>query len=363
MFYHLLVPLSEQYSALNVFRYITFRSAYAAVTALLVSLLLGPWLIRRLRDSSFRESIREEGPQTHRVKAGTPTMGGLIILIAVVGSTVLWADLTNRSVLLMLIATIFLGSIGFLDDYLKNVRKMPLGLIGRYKLIAQGVLGLAIGATLYFWPELPELRDATTLPFMKADRFLLHLSILYIPFVALTVTATSNAVNLTDGLDGLAIGLVAIAAAGFGVFAYLTGHVRFADYLGMTYIPSAGELTVYVAALIGASLGFLYYNCHPAEVFMGDTGSLSIGGVLGVLAVLLKKEFLLVLLGGVFVAEVLSVIIQVSYFKRTRRRVFRMAPVHHHFEQLGWPESKVVVRFWLAGIILLVVALSTLKVQ
>ncbi len=364
MLYHLLYPLSSEFSVLNVFRYITFRSAYAAVTALIFSLFLGPWVIERLRKSSFRESIRGEGPTSHRAKAGTPTMGGVMILAAVVGSTLLWADLTNRSILLVLLVTVILGAVGFLDDYLKNVRKMQKGLIARYKLIAQVALGLLVGCVLYYWPEIPALRDATTIPFFRSDTLLLRLSLLYVPFVTFVITGSSNAVNLTDGLDGLAIGLVAIAAAGMGAFAYLSGHVTFAGYLGINYIPSAGELTVFCAALLGASLGFLYYNCHPADVFMGDTGSLPLGGALGVLAVLLKRELIWAVLGGVFFVETLSVIIQVSYFKRTGgKRFFRMAPIHHHFEQLGWAENRVVVRFWLAGILLLLVALSTLKVQ
>lgn len=364
MLYHLLYPLSDQFSFLNVFRYITFRSAYAAVTALVFCLFMGPMIISRLRASSFRESVRTEGPDSHQAKTGTPTMGGLIILAGVLGSTLLWADLTNRSVLLMLGATIWLGAVGFVDDYLKNIRKMPKGLIARYKLYAQVSLGLAAGLVLYLWPEVPELRDGTTVPFFKADSLVLHLSILYVPFVAFVITGSSNAVNLSDGLDGLAIGLVGIAGAGFAVFAYLSGHVRFSEYLGLHFIPSAGELTVYCGALVGASLGFLYFNCHPAEVFMGDTGSLPIGGALGMLAVLLKRELIWGVLGGVFVWEAISVIIQVSYFRRTGgRRFFRMAPIHHHFELLGWPETKVVVRFWLAGILLLLVSLSTLKVQ
>lgn len=364
MLYHLLYPLSDELSLLNIFRYITFRSVYAAVTALVFSLFLGPWVIDRLRRSSYRESIRSDGPESHRTKAGTPTMGGVMILAAVLGSTLLWADLTNRSVLLVLLVTVVLGGVGFLDDYLKNVRKIKKGLIARYKLIAQVTLGLIVGAVLYWWPEIPALRDATTVPFFRADTLLLRLSLLYIPFVTFIVTGSSNAVNLTDGLDGLAIGLVAIAAAGMGVFAYLTGHVTFASYLGINYIPSAGELTVFCAALLGAALGFLYYNCHPADVFMGDTGSLPIGGALGVLAVLLKRELIWAVLGGVFFVETLSVIIQVSYFKRSGgKRLFRMAPIHHHFEQLGWAENRVVVRFWLAGVLLFLVALSTLKVQ
>ncbi len=364
MLYHLLAPLAPHFALFNVFRYITFRATYAALTALVVSLLLGPWVIKRLRESSFRESIRGEGPKSHRSKAGTPTMGGVLILASVVGSTLLWADLTNRSVLLVLLVTVVLGGVGFVDDYLKNVRKLPEGLIARYKLVAQVILGLVVGATLYFWPELPELRDATTVPFFKARTVLLHLSLLYIPFVTFVITGSSNAVNLTDGLDGLAIGLVAIAATGMGVFAYVSGHARFADYLGIYYVPSAGELTVFCSALVGASLGFLYYNCHPADVFMGDTGSLPIGGALGVMAVLLKRELIWAVMGGVFFVETLSVIMQVWYFRRTGgKRYFRMAPIHHHFEKLGWAENRVVVRFWLAGVLLLLVALSTLKVQ
>ncbi len=361
MLYHLLYPLNELFSPLNVFRYITFRAAYATVTALLLCFIFGPALVRRLRQFKVRQIIRQEGPATHLTKSGTPTMGGLLIVAATVLPTLLWASLLNRYVLLAAGVMLMLGGLGFLDDYLHVVRRAPKGLLGRYKLVAQFGVGLAVGIVLYLYPIEPQFATATTVPFLKIR--LLDLGILYIPFVALVITATSNAVNLTDGLDGLAAGLAALAAAAFAGLAYVSGNVNLAGYLNIPYIPGSGELVIFCTALFGATLGFLWFNNHPADVFMGDTGSLALGGALGTVAVMLKKELLLFFIGGIFVAEALSVIIQVVSFKLRRKRVFRMAPIHHHFELKGWPESRVVVRFWIVGVLLVLLSLSTLKLQ
>jgi phospho-N-acetylmuramoyl-pentapeptide-transferase len=361
MFYHLLYPLSEQLSFFNIFRYITFRTAYATITAMFISFVIGPWIIKKLRKRQIGETIRGVGPATHKVKEGTPTMGGIIILLAVAVPTLLWADLSNRFIQLVLLATVWMGVLGFLDDYLKVVKKFPKGLVGRQKILGQLLFGVILGYVLYQFPPSTNFDTTTNIPFLK--NYYLEFGMLYVPFVALVVIGSSNAVNLTDGLDGLAIGLVGICASTFAMLSYVTGRVDFSRYLNIDYLPGAGELTVYCGTLVGASLGFLWYNSHPAQVFMGDTGSLALGGVLGTLAILLKKELLLVLVGGVFVVEALSVIIQVGSFKFKGKRIFKMAPLHHHFELSGWPESKVVVRFWIAGIIFALLTLSTLKIR
>ncbi len=361
MLYHLLYPLSEYFSGFNVFRYLTFRSAYAAVTALVLCFVLGPWLIRRLRAWRVGQQVRSDGPQRHLAKAGTPTMGGLLILTAIVVPTLLWADLTNLQIQLVLVVTVLLGVLGFLDDYLHVVRKQPKGLLGRYKLLVQFAAGLLVGLTIRWALPYGDLTTRTAVPFLKET--FLSLGALYAPFVALVVMGASNAVNLSDGLDGLAIGMVVPAASAFGALAYVSGHAGFSQYLNIPFLQGAGELTVFCSAFVGAGLGFLWFNAHPAEVFMGDTGSLALGGALGAVAVLIKRELLLVIVGGLFVAEALSVIIQVAVFKATGRRVFRMAPLHHHFELGNWPESKVVIRFWIVSILLALVTLSTLKLQ
>ncbi len=363
MFYEWVYPLHtvEGLGALNVFRYITFRAAYAAITALLVCFVLGPPMIEGLRRLGLGQKIRAEGPQAHLAKAGTPTMGGLLIVLAIVVPTLLWGNFHSRPVWIALGATVWLGALGFLDDYLRVVRGLPKGLLGRYKLAGQIVCGIAIGLVLVMWPEKGLPVSFTHVPFVKF-RFL-DLGILFVPFVILVVTATSNSVNLTDGLDGLASGLVAIAAIAFAGMCYLSGHVKFSEYLNISHLRYAGELTVFCAAVIGASLGFLWYNCHPADMFMGDTGSLALGGALGTVAVLIKREFWLVLVGGVFVAEALSVMIQVVSFKIWGRRVFRMSPLHHHFELSGWSESRVVLRFYIVGALLALLSLSTFKLQ
>jgi phospho-N-acetylmuramoyl-pentapeptide-transferase len=363
VFYEWLYPLHtvQGLSFLNLFKYITVRSALAALLALLISFLLGPTMIEWLREVKLGQKVREEGPQTHYVKAGTPTMGGLLMLVAIAVPVLLCGDFHNRQVWLALGTTLWLGGLGLLDDWLRVVKKFPKGLLGRYKLVGQFAIGAIVALCILVWPEPGAGPTATHVPFMKS--FYVDLGILFIPFVMLVITGTSNAVNLTDGLDGLASGLVAIAAIAFAGMCYLTGNVKFSEYLNTGYLPFAGELTVFCAAVLGAALGFLWYNCHPAEVFMGDTGSLALGGALGVVAVLIKREFWLVIVGGVFVAEALSVMLQVASFKLTGKRILRMSPLHHHFELIGWAESRVVLRFYIAGALLALLSLSTFKVQ
>jgi len=363
MFYEWVYPLHDLpgLSGFNVFRYITFRSAYAAITALLVCFIMGPPMIEWLRRVRLGQKVRAEGPQSHLAKAGTPTMGGLLIVSAIIVPTLLWGNLHSRPLWLAMIATLWLGAIGFLDDYLRVVRGYPKGLLGRYKLAGQVAIGLAVGIVLVLWPEPGLPATATQVPFLKFR--VIDFGWFFIPFVVLVITGASNAVNLTDGLDGLASGLMAIAALTFAGMCYLSGHLKFSQYLNITHLTYGGELTVFCSAVLGASLGFLWYNCHPADVFMGDTGSLALGGALGVVAVLIKREFWLVLVGGVFVAEALSVMLQVTSFKLLKRRVFRMSPLHHHFELSGWAESRVVLRFYIAGALLALLSLSTFKLQ
>ncbi len=361
MLYWLLFPLHDQFIVFNVLRYITFRSAYAMVTALVISFLLGPWVMRKLRALQGRAAVRVDTPVTHQMKVGTPSMGGLLILGSIVIPTLLWGDLSNYYVRIVLLTTVWMAGLGFLDDYLKIVRRAPKGLVGRYKIIGQAVVSLAVGCILYFFPEQAEVSTRTSVPFLKNVNP--DLGFLYIFFVALVITGASNAVNLADGLDGLAIGLCALAFLAYAGLAYVTGNRIFADYLNILYIRGGGELTIFCMAAVGAALGFLWYNTHPAEMFMGDTGSLALGGALGAVAVLVKKEFLLVLIGGVLVAEALSVMIQVSSYRWRRKRVFRMAPLHHHFELMGWPETKIVVRFWIIAALLVMLSLSTIKLQ
>ncbi len=364
-----LYQFKDLYFGFNLFRYITVRAALAAITALLFSWFIGPKIIRLLRKKQIGEEIRQDGPSTHLQKAGTPTMGGIIILSGVILGTLLWAKLTNYYIQLIFLATIWMGLVGFFDDYLKAVKKIKKGLVGRYKLVGQISLGFIIGAALYFNHHylVQGINSNTSMPFFK--NFEIDFGILYIPIVILVITGTSNAVNLTDGLDGLASGLIAVAMLAFVGMTYVTGNIKFSDYLNIIYLPGTGELTVYCMAVVGAILGFLWYNAYPAEVFMGDTGALALGSTLGTVAVLIKKELLLILIGGVFVAEALSVIIQTTYYKYTKRkygtgrRVFNMAPLHHHFEIKGWHESKVVTRFWIIGILLALLTLTTFKVR
>jgi len=360
MLYHLLYPFRDQFFAFNVFRYLTFRTASAVLTALLMSFIFGPWAIAKLRELKVGQQVRLDGPETHLGKAGTPTMGGLLILFSVVVPTFLWSDLTNRYVWLVLAVTVAFGAVGFYDDYLKVVRKKTEGLKARYKFGWQVAISLFVALALYFNP-LDPYKTMLSIPFFK--QWFINLAWFYVPFVVLVLVGSSNAVNLTDGLDGLAIGLVGIAASANAVLVYVAGNKIFANYLQVMYLPGTGELAVFCGALIGASLGFLWFNAHPAEVFMGDVGSLALGGALGMLAVLTKHEIILVIVGGIFVAETLSVIFQVAYYKSTGKRIFKMAPIHHHFEKIGWPESKVIVRFWLIGIMLALVGLSTLKLR
>ncbi|CAN5284003.1 phospho-N-acetylmuramoyl-pentapeptide-transferase [soil metagenome] len=361
MLYDLLVPLADQHAFFNVFRYITFRAAYATVTALLLAFVLGPWVIRKLTDLKAGQIIRREGPEAHHKKAGTPTMGGVLIILSTVIPTILWADLSEPFIQIILVATLWMGGLGFLDDYLKVVKRQSKGLIAVQKIIGQVLLGVLLGAWLYLQPLHGEYTTLTSVPFFK-NRFV-DLGWLYVPFIIFVMIAATNAVNLTDGLDGLAIGLAAIAAAAFGVFAYIIGRADWSQYLQIPYLPGSGELTIYCLALLGAALGFLWFNAHPAQVFMGDTGSLALGGAFGTLAILLKMEFVLVLVGGVFVLETLSVIIQVASFKLRGKRVFKMSPLHHHFELSGWEEEKVVMRFYILGVLFALLAASTLKLR
>lgn len=363
MFYHLLYPLSDQIGFMRLFSYITFRSASGAITALLICFLLGSWLIRQLARWQLREHIRADGPATHLMKAGTPTMGGLLIVAAIVIPTLLWQRLDTSYTWIILLCTVWMGTVGFIDDYFKTVKQYPKGLVVRNKLFGQITLGLAVGIIMVLWPPGPaEHATSTLIPFVK-DK-MLDFGFLYIPIIVLVVTSTTNAVNLTDGLDGLAIGLVGIAGLAFAGMAYVTGSTVWADFLDIVYMVDSGELTIFALAMVGACLGFLWFNAHPAQVFMGDTGSMALGGALAGMALLLKKEFLLIIVGGVFVLEAASVLIQVASYKwRGEKRVFRMAPLHHHFELVGWTESKVVIRFWILGIMLALISLITFKIR
>jgi phospho-N-acetylmuramoyl-pentapeptide-transferase len=363
MLLHLLYPLHDSFSIFNVFRYITFRTAGASLTALALSLLLGPWLIRRLRAFQVGQVIRTDGPQSHKPKAGTPTMGGLLIVASVLLPTMLWADLGNPYIWIASGATLGFGAIGFVDDYLKVTRHSHHGLFARYKFAAQGVVALTIGLSLMLLTrEDPPLYHTRVLfPFFKT--WLLDLGWWYVPFAAFVLVAASNTVNLTDGLDGLAISTFAVSAATYTALAYVTGHALFANYLLLQHFEPIGELTIFCGALVGASLGFLWWNAHPADIFMGDVGSLALGGALGTVAVLTKQELLLPIVGGVFVIEGLSVIIQVASFKIRGKRVFRMAPLHHHFELIGWEEPKIITRFLILAIVFALFSLTTLKLR
>lgn len=358
----------------GLFQYITVRAALAAISSLIVSLFFGKtiinWLINRGLVTQAKQELENVG--THAKKSGIPIMGGLIVLSAILIPTLLWADIANAYVILIMITTAWLGGVGFLDDYLKAVKKYPKGLIGKYKIVGQVGIGLVLGGLIYFAPHIfsssfAKYHTMTTIPFQKNLNF--DFGILYIPVIIFILTATSNAVNLTDGLDGLAIGTVGIASLAFVLIAYVSGNAKYADYLNIMHLQGSGELAVFAAAMVGASLGFLWYNSYPAQVIMGDTGSLALGGAIGGLAILIKKEFLLPILGGIFFAETLSVIIQVSYFKYTKKkygtgkRIFRMSPVHHHFEKSGWHESKIVSRFYIIAIMLAIITLATFKVR
>jgi phospho-N-acetylmuramoyl-pentapeptide-transferase len=361
MLYSLLFPLHDSFGLFNVFRYITFRTALATLTALLISLALGPWFIQRLRDFQIGQQIRPEGPLSHQRKKGTPTMGGLLILIAVILPSLLWADPANPFVWIVLISTSLYGVIGFADDYLKLTRKRSLGLTARQKFVAQIVVALGIGFVLVFLAGRGAYTTHLSLPFFK--HFEPDLGWLFVPWTVLVIVGAANAVNLTDGLDGLAIGSSLIASGTYAILAYVAGHAKVSTYLDVPNIRGVGELAVICGALVGASLGFLWFNAHPAQVFMGDVGSMAIGGGLGTIALLIKQEALLVFVGGLFVIEALSVIAQVGSFKLRGKRVLKMAPIHHHFEAIGWTETQVVIRFWIVAIIFALLGLSTLKLR
>lgn len=363
MLYHLLLPFNEQIAGLGVVRFITFRTAAASLTALALGLFLGPWFIRRLRQFQIGQVVRQDGPASHKPKAGTPTMGGLLILTSVFVPTLLWANLTNRFIWIALVSTALFGLIGFVDDYLKVTRHSHYGLFARYKFSAQIAVALGVGVTLVLMAGAnpPEYSTRLIPPFFKW--LTPDLGWGYLALAIVVLVGATNAVNLTDGLDGLAISTFAVSAATFTALTYVTGHKVFAEYLLIVHNESVGELTIFCGALVGASLGFLWWNAHPADVFMGDVGSLALGGALGTVAILIKQELLLPIVGGVFVIEALSVIIQVTSFKLTGRRVFRMSPIHHHFELLGWAEPKIIVRFLILAIIFALFSLTTLKLR
>ncbi len=369
MLYHLFKYLNRLYEipGFGMFKYLSFRSALAAVTAMFLAFYVGPKIISYLQKKQIGETIRELGPESHHLKAGTPTMGGIIILLSVVLPVLLWANINSIYIILVLVGTVWLGIVGFIDDYLKVIKKKSKGLIARYKLLGQVILGLVVGSAVYFMPEFAHYNTQTTLPFVKNMNF--DFAFLYIPAVIFIITATSNAVNLTDGLDGLAIGSMLIVMLAVAIISYVTGNKIYADYLNVIYLPGSGELTIFIAAFIGAGLGFLWFNFYPAQVFMGDTGSLALGGAFGIIMILIKKELLIPILGGIFFIETLSVIIQRMYFKYTKKkfgegkRIFKMAPLHHHYELLGWAEPKIVMRFYIISILFVILSLASFKVR
>ena len=367
MLYNYLLSLKNSISIFNLFEYITFRSAISAITALIISFIIGPYVIEKLKKHQIGEEIRNNGPKTHLVKKGTPTMGGVIIIIASLLPTLLFSNLDNTFVLIVIVATIWMGIIGFIDDYMKVIKKLEKGMVARYKMMGQIALGIIISYWVVNSNDFIGFNTKTTVPFLKNVE--LDLGIIYPLFVIIVITATSNSVNITDGLDGLAIGLLAICFSVFAAISYITGRIDFTEYLNILYLPGAGELSIFSSAMVGACLGFLWFNTSPAEIFMGDTGSLSTGAALGTLAILMKKELLLFIIGGVFVFETISVIIQVSFYRYTKskygkgERFFNMAPIHHHYELAGIKESKIVVRFWIAGILFALFSLATFKIR
>jgi phospho-N-acetylmuramoyl-pentapeptide-transferase len=377
MLYYLLYEVLQKYfSPLNVFRYITVRTVYASLTAMFLSFVFGPWLIRQLRELQIGQFIREEGPKDHHKKAGTPTMGGVLIVLSTLIPSLLWADLRNRFVLLVMFALLAFAAIGFIDDYAKVAKKQNLGLTSKKKFLLQVLVSFVVGVGLLSLATRAVYSTQLVVPFVKrfhpdlvvhsllSSHYFWPLAFVpFLLFVSVVIAGASNAVNLTDGLDGLAIGCTVIAAGALTVLTYVSSNYRWATYLDIGYIPGVGELTVFCGALVGASLGFLWYNAHPAEVFMGDVGSLSLGGTLGVIAMVIKQEILLFFVGGIFVLEALSVILQVASFKLRGKRIFRMAPIHHHFELAGWSESKVIVRFWILALVFALFALTTLKLR
>lgn len=352
--------LAQVHTGFNVFQYLTLRAILGVLTALVISLVVGPRMIQRLTLHQVGQVVRDDGPQSHLSKAGTPTMGGALILVAIGVATLLWSDLSNRFVWVVLLVTLLFGVIGWVDDYRKVVRKDSRGLPARWKYLWQSVFALGVAVFLYSTAQQP-VETQLIVPFFKTVA--LNLGWLYIPLVYFVVVGSSNAVNLTDGLDGLAILPAVMVGGALGVFAYATGHVNFSQYLAIPYIPGVGEVVVFCGALVGAGLGFLWFNTYPAQVFMGDVGALALGAALGILAVLVRQELVLLVMGGVFVMETVSVILQVASYKLTGRRIFRMAPLHHHFELKGWPEPRVIVRFWIITVILVLVGLATLKIR
>ncbi len=350
----------DTYSGFNVFQYLTLRAILGVLTALVISFIVGPSLIRKLTSRQIGQHISDDGPQSHLSKAGTPTMGGALLLVAIGVSTLLWADLENRYIWIILFATFSFGAIGWVDDYKKIIKKDSDGLKARYKYLFQSIAGIIVAVTLYVTATLPAETNLIV-PFFK--HVSIDMGLFFIVFTYFVIVGTSNAVNLTDGLDGLAILPSVMVAGALGVFAYLTGNVRFAEYLSIPYLPGAGEVVVFCGALVGAGLGFLWFNTYPAQVFMGDVGALALGAALGVVAVIVRQELVLFIMGGVFVMETVSVILQVASYKLTGRRIFRMAPLHHHFELKGWPEPRVIVRFWVITVILVLIGLATLKLR
>jgi phospho-N-acetylmuramoyl-pentapeptide-transferase len=376
LYWLLYLKLFHYFPPFRIFRYLTFRTAFASLTALFTGLIIGPLVINRLREFQIGQYIREEGPKAHQKKAGTPTMGGVLIVISIVVPTLLWADLTNAFVWLAVLSTIAFGAIGFTDDYMKVIHKRNLGLTARAKLGLQFLVGILIAVALIAMQTKAMYSTKLMVPFVKQfrpdlviDRFMHNPGLwpiaflIFIAFVAIVIVGSSNAVNLTDGLDGLAIGCTVIAAGALTVLTYVSGHATFANYLELQRMPQVGELTIFCGAMVGASIGFLWYNAHPAEVFMGDVGSLALGGAIGTVAVIIKQELLLPFIGGVFVIEGLSVVLQVASYKLRKKRIFKMAPIHHHFELMGWSESKIIVRFWIASLIFALFALTTLKLR
>ena len=352
--------LSQYYSAFGVFQYLTMRAIMGVLTALFIAMAIGPYMIKHLKIKQIGQSIREDGPQSHLVKAGTPTMGGALILVAIMVSALLWGDLSNRYIWVTIVVTGIFGVVGWVDDYKKVIEKNSRGLIARWKYFWQSVGGLGAAVFLFYTAQYPQELELIV-PFFKDVS--INLSIFYIVFTYFVIVGTSNAVNLTDGLDGLAILPTVLVAAALAVFAYLSGHAVFSEYLHIPYIRGAGELVVFCAAIVGAGMGFLWFNTYPAQVFMGDVGALSLGAALGVIAVIVRQELVLVIMGGIFVVETLSVILQVGSFKLTGKRIFRMAPLHHHFELSGWPEPRIIVRFWIITVILVLIGLATLKLR
>lgn len=352
--------LQQYYSGFNLFGYLTVRGILGVLTAFLISILLGPFMIRKLVGKQIGQTVREDGPKSHLSKAGTPTMGGALILIAIAIATLLWCDLDNRYVWVVLLTTLGFGLIGWVDDYRKLINKDPKGLASRWKFLFQSIIGLVAIIYLYVTAQV-EAEGILIIPFFK--NVAINLGALYILTGYLVVVGTSNAVNLTDGLDGLAILPAVLVAGALGIFAYVAGNINFSSYLSIPYIPGAGELVVFCGALAGAGLGFLWFNTYPAQVFMGDVGSLGLGAALGIVAVIVRQELVLFIMGGVFVMETVSVILQVASFKLTGRRIFNMAPLHHHYELKGWPEPRVIVRFWIISVVLVLIGLATLKIR